>query len=81
MSWQSAQNRITVPARAGPSQYCRPATHMFPEGCTTRPNSMGPRCQRAGGGGGPPGAVGCAGPLAPLARVSVGGSHNSIRSR
>ena len=29
---QSAQNRTTVPARTGPSQNCRPATCMFPDG-------------------------------------------------
>ena len=39
---QSAQNRITVPARAGPSQNCFPATWRFPDGGTTRSNSTGP---------------------------------------
>jgi hypothetical protein len=63
MSWVPAQNRITVPARAGPSQNCRPATHMFPDGGTTRSNSMGPPSQLPGAGAGcSGGAVVLAGP-------------------
>ena len=40
-SW-SAQNVMVIPARSGPSQNCLPATHMFPEGGTTRSNSTAP---------------------------------------
>ena len=38
----SAQNRTVNPALAGPSHNCRPDTHMFPDGGTTRSNSIAP---------------------------------------
>ena len=35
LTWVLAQNRTVSPARAGPSQNCRPANHMFPDDGTT----------------------------------------------
>jgi hypothetical protein len=37
-----AQNVTVIPARAGPSQNCFPATCRFPLAGTTRSNSTGP---------------------------------------
>jgi len=37
-----AQNRTIRPALAGPSQNCRPAIDMLPDGGTTWSNSTGP---------------------------------------
>ena len=83
---QSAQIRVVIPARWVPIQNCRPVTHMFPDGGTTRSNSTGPPFQRAGvtGGGLAAGTVlagrGSAGSR-PGADVPsrVAGSHRLIR--